>query len=182
VANLSIHGNDAPADLLFHNRRNNCGRKQIHDQAVLKETFWTTHYKKLSTTRCAAKVCGISESQFRRLLKAGFFKTGSSHIKPKLSPVKMEKRVEFANQKIITTADRVEVYDPQYDTIYWDEKWFYECPVRRRFYLCDDEDKPQQFRRNKQHLTKVIFLSAVARPWKTANPTAVDTIQVSEDT
>jgi hypothetical protein len=103
-----------------------------------------------------------------------------------LSAENMVKRVEFANSKIIPIPNlpenQVEVYDPQYDTIYLDEKWFYECPVKKRYYLCNDEEVPVEYKRNKQHLTKVMFISAVARPWKTADPTAAVTIYADDDT
>jgi hypothetical protein len=185
--NLNIHGEDAPAYLLFPNNKIKCGRKPVHNRAVLQEIFRSTHHKKRSTTRSAAEILGISHRHFQRLVKDGVFRSATSRIKPKISPENMVKRVEFANSKIMPrpgngTDPVIDYYDPQYDTIYLDEKWFYECPVKRRFYLCDDEEPPQQFRRSKSHLTKVMFISALARPWKTADPTAVETVEVSDAT
>jgi hypothetical protein len=186
LKNLSIHGPHAPPCMLFPSHRNKCGRKIVHNRAALKEKFRSTHYKKRATSWDAARVLGISQRHFLRLMNTGLFRTATSRIKPKISPENMQKRVEFAKSQILPPVAedgiQVEYYDPQYDTIYLDEKWFYECPVKRRFYLCNDEAVPEKYRRSKNHLTKVMFISAVARPWKTADPTAAATVQVSEDT
>jgi hypothetical protein len=99
--NLSIHGEDAPSYLLFPNNKIKCGRKQVHNRAVLKEIFRNTHHKKRSTTRSAAEILGISQRHFQRLVKDGVFRSATSRIKPKISAENMVKRVEFANSKII---------------------------------------------------------------------------------
>ncbi|ETV79736.1 hypothetical protein H257_06974 [Aphanomyces astaci] len=45
-----------------------------------------------------------------------------------------------------------------------DVKWFYITEVNRSFYLWHDEPVPQRKAQSKRHITKVMFLCAVARP------------------
>ncbi|ETV84741.1 hypothetical protein H257_03846 [Aphanomyces astaci] len=49
------------------------------------------------------------------------------------------------------------------DCVHIDEKWFYITQVNRRFYLWHDEP-PQRKAQSKRHITKIMFLCAVARP------------------
>ena len=59
-------------------------------------------------------------------------------------------------------------FDPMYQTIHVDEKWFYLNKTQRRVYLTqaeyEDEDKLPVAKGNKRHRLKVMFLCAVARP------------------
>jgi hypothetical protein len=50
------------------------------------------------------------------------------------------------------------------DHIHVDEKWFYLTHDGRQFILADDETKPYRHVKHKSHLTKVMFLCAVAHP------------------
>ena len=44
------------------------------------------------------------------------------------------------------------------------EKWLYLTKVKRNYYLALDEDPPHRSCRNKNYITKAMFLAAVARP------------------
>ncbi|KAF0717595.1 Aste57867_2213 [Aphanomyces stellatus] len=54
--------------------------------------------------------------------------------------------------------------DDMLDCVHLDEKWFYLTQERRRFYLVPGECKPDRSCKNKRYITRVMFLSAVARP------------------
>ena len=45
-----------------------------------------------------------------------------------------------------------------------EKKWFFISEVQLRVYLAPDEILPNQLMQNKDHILKVMFLSAVARP------------------
>jgi hypothetical protein len=47
-----------------------------------------------------------------------------------------------------------------------DEKWFFLTKQQQSTYLAQGEKPPKRSLRNKLHITKVIFLCAVARPQK----------------
>ncbi|KAF0747407.1 hypothetical protein AaE_007741 [Aphanomyces astaci] len=50
------------------------------------------------------------------------------------------------------------------DTVHIDEKWFYMTRIKRMFYLAPGEKPPHRKCKSKRFITKVMFLSAVARP------------------
>jgi hypothetical protein len=56
------------------------------------------------------------------------------------------------------------VYGRNYDEVHLDEKWFFLTKQSRTYYLTEDEDDPVMKTRHKNHILKVIFLCAVARP------------------
>jgi hypothetical protein len=60
----------------------------------------------------------------------------------------------------------VPYYTQQYDTIHIDEKWFYVDKKTRRVYLTLNEAAPTRATKNINFLEKVMFLAAVARPWR----------------
>jgi hypothetical protein len=64
------------------------------------------------------------------------------------------------------------MFDAMYDVVHVDEKLFYVTEARKRFYLLPDEDIPYRPLKHKSHITKVMFLAAVARPrWDWATNT-----------
>ncbi|KAH9118627.1 hypothetical protein LEN26_011997, partial [Aphanomyces euteiches] len=58
-----------------------------------------------------------------------------------------------------------ETHDELFNVVHIDEKWFFMTKLRRRFYMWHDEEKPPPRQlHSKAHITKVMFLVAVARP------------------
>ncbi|KAF2881518.1 hypothetical protein ILUMI_24652 [Ignelater luminosus] len=55
-------------------------------------------------------------------------------------------------------------FEDQYQYVHIDEKWFYLTKEKRSCYVTLDEDLPQRACKNKQLITKVMFMAAVARP------------------
>ena len=51
-----------------------------------------------------------------------------------------------------------------YDCIHVDEKWFHIKKVAKKYYLGPNELPPERTTCHKSHITKVMFLCAVARP------------------
>ena len=50
------------------------------------------------------------------------------------------------------------------DHIHVDEKWFILSQQKERYLLLPEEKNPKQCIKSKSHITKVMFLCAVARP------------------
>lgn len=50
------------------------------------------------------------------------------------------------------------------DCVHVDEKWFYVSKLNSVYYLSTDKEDPHNTISNKQHMTKVMSLVAVARP------------------
>ncbi|RHY87098.1 hypothetical protein DYB35_013778 [Aphanomyces astaci] len=65
--------------------------------------------------------------------------------------------------KRITQPPKDVIGDMQ-DVVHLDEKWFYMTKLRRRFLVWHDENIIPRQLQSKSHITKVMFLVAVARP------------------
>ena len=55
-------------------------------------------------------------------------------------------------------------YQDMWDHIHLDEKWFFLTQEKERYLLLLDEKNPKHCTKHKSHITKVMFLCAVARP------------------
>jgi hypothetical protein len=55
-------------------------------------------------------------------------------------------------------------FDPGYDVVHVDEKWFNEDKDDRAYFLLDSEVPPPRSRKSKWFIPKTMFLAAVARP------------------
>ncbi|KAH9153421.1 hypothetical protein AeRB84_004326, partial [Aphanomyces euteiches] len=65
--------------------------------------------------------------------------------------------------------------DDMMDVVHIDEKWFFMTKLKTNYYLAPDEEPPHRTERSKQHITKVMFMVAVARPrWDEATQTWFD--------
>jgi len=51
-----------------------------------------------------------------------------------------------------------------YNIIYIDEKWFYRTRRNQKYYLANDEERPQRAVKSKKFIEKVMFLAVVTRP------------------
>jgi hypothetical protein len=55
-------------------------------------------------------------------------------------------------------------YDGFYNQVHIDQKWFFVAEEKLKIYLAHGEEAPTRRTRHKDHIEKVMFLSAVARP------------------
>ena len=51
-----------------------------------------------------------------------------------------------------------------YQYIHIDEKWFYMTKEAEKYYLLPDEEDPQRYCQSKRFVSKVMFMTATARP------------------
>jgi len=51
-----------------------------------------------------------------------------------------------------------------YNVVYIDEKWFYRTHRNKKYYLANDEERPQRAVKSKNFIEKVMFLAVVTRP------------------
>ncbi|ETN14240.1 hypothetical protein PPTG_07874 [Phytophthora nicotianae INRA-310] len=56
------------------------------------------------------------------------------------------------------------MFEPMYDVVHVDEKWFYEDVNNRSCLVFEDETPLQRSQRSKNHTPKTMFLAVVARP------------------
>ncbi|CAN0421637.1 unnamed protein product, partial [Discosporangium mesarthrocarpum] len=108
---------------------------------------------------------GIPLSSLWRLCKRVGARKHKRWVKPVLSDKQKHDRVGFALSHVHRKGATGVVVDDMYDWVHVDEKWFYVMKDGRGIYLHPEEDTPEPSRvQNKRFITKVVFLTAVARP------------------
>ncbi|KAF0682707.1 hypothetical protein As57867_025112, partial [Aphanomyces stellatus] len=113
-----------------------------------------------TTLRAISEQTGISRGSLHRYLKLGMFRAHSSAIRPVLTEANKYARMKFAMSFVNANMQ----FDEMLEHVHLDEKWFYLTKVTRTFYLVPGEAEPQRKCKSKRFITKVMFLSAVARP------------------
>lgn len=85
----------------------------------------------------------------------------SSNLKPLLTREHKSQRVFYAASKYSMNDNK---FDGFYQSVHVDEKWFFLTEEQLRVYIATDEEPPNRQIQNKDHITKVMFLCAIARP------------------
>jgi hypothetical protein len=98
------------------------------------------------------------------LKKSNMLKRVTSTLRPFLTEENMTNRLKYALSFVKSKRDGALQFDPMYDRIHVDEKWFYMTKVKQTYYIWHDETAPLRSTKSKRFITKVLFLCAVARP------------------
>ncbi|VEU43698.1 unnamed protein product [Pseudo-nitzschia multistriata] len=147
------------------NRRNRCGRKQMHLED-LDALVRRVPMKDRGDLRTLSAVTGIPKSSLHRLVRRGDMRKHNGTTKPLLTAKNKLKRVEW----ILEHIDDNGRFDDWFKWIHIDEKWFYLKRTKQTTYLLPGEAEPKSTSKSKNHMTKVMFLCATARPrWDTNN-------------
>jgi hypothetical protein len=103
----------------------------------------------------------LSTLHAMKTMKDPVIRPHTSVLKPLLSEEHEFQRVCYAVKYFSPIDDH---YDDFFQCVHVDEKWFFLTEKQQRYYLTPDEQVPYRSSRSKDHLTKVMFLAAVARP------------------
>ncbi|KAF0717758.1 Aste57867_2111 [Aphanomyces stellatus] len=141
-------------------KKGNVGRKPSYTPEEVKEALQKVPLAERLSLRSISAKTGISLGTLHRYLKHGLFCAHLSAIRPVLTDSNKYSRLKFALSMVTSNMQ----LDDMLDCVHLDEKWFYLTQERRRFYLVPGECKPVRSCKNKRYITKVMFLSAVARP------------------
>jgi hypothetical protein len=147
------------------NRKGRCGRKPLYDLDVLESAVaeMPRHYRK--NIRSVASRLGVSTTTVLKMLKQNNIRRASIPPNPYLTDYNKWMRLEYAVGQIAQTDGMFsDTFCDSYDEIHIDEKWFYITELTTTYYLASNENPPTRRVINKGHLTKVMFLVAVARP------------------
>ena len=118
-----------------------------------------------TNVRTLACQLGASKSKVHRLIQKGKIKSHSNALKPFLTPSNMEARVNFVLKHIeSSTLHTNPTYIDMFSIVHIDEKWFYMTRISQKYYLLPDEQEPHRRCKSKRFITKIMFMSAVARP------------------
>eukprot|EP00903_Cladosiphon_okamuranus_P013263 g12367.t1 len=148
---------------LHNKRKGNSGQKGL-DIAALKEALQEIQLKNRTTIRSIAAASDIPKSTLFDDLKNLGLRSCSRFLKPLLSDDGKAQRLAWALRWVRSSPGGARKFHHFFDFVHLDEKWFYICKQRQRYYLYEGEDLPIRKVQHKSHVIKVMFLAAVARP------------------
>lgn len=140
--------------------KQNSGRKRVNREEVCAKIL-AAPIEDRQDIRRAAHAAGVSKYMVTELFRQGLLKRRSGRIKPALTDENKLRRVEYA----LSFIDDVSLmFEPMFDVVHVDEKWFNADKDKRSYLLLDGEAPPQRLRQSKRFIPKTMFLAAVARP------------------
>ncbi|KAF0684572.1 Aste57867_23454 [Aphanomyces stellatus] len=141
-------------------KKGRCGRPPSHAPTEVKAKLQELPLSQRTNLRAVSFHSGISYGSLHRYLKKGVFRSHSSALRPLLTDANKLNRVKFALSFIKPGGEVCEMNNH----VHLDEKWFYLTKERRTYYLIPGEEGPDRKCKSKRFITKVMFLTAVARP------------------
>jgi hypothetical protein len=121
--------------------------------------------------RSLAHALDIGVATLHCRIKEGIVKPNTNAVKPFLTDANKKARLQYC----LSMLDQGSValgaphFQDMYDHVHVDEKWFNISKTCARYYLAADEEPPHRTCKSKRFITKVMFLTAVAKPrWDSA--------------
>jgi hypothetical protein len=136
---------------------------QRYDIEELIEDIKKIPYRYRSTWGALSEMTGVPKSSLLRFKKKGLFRH-SSPLKPYLTDAHKAARLAYAQSKINAKSKEPTCFKNHYDEVHVDEKWFWVTEDGKHYILADGEELPKRKVTHKGYITKVMFLSAQARP------------------
>ncbi|XP_021856161.1 uncharacterized protein [Spinacia oleracea] len=115
--------------------------------------------------RDLAKMFHIGETTFWRMIKRGNVRPHTNPLHPGLQDPNMVQRVKWVIN--LLEGDNPQTkrqYQPMFDFVHIDEKWFYLSKKAQRMYLGRDERGKYKSGKSSKFIPKVMFTAAIARP------------------
>ena len=146
----------------FHSHKKNSGRHPMYPSEFICEGIKNIPLQKRWTQRKLVAWLGVSKTMVHHWIVDSTIRVHSNSLKPVLME---ENKVAW----LIMALDAHDPQDPMkfldmMDHIHMDETWFFLSWQKERYLLLPEEKNPKQCVRSKSHITKVMFLCAVARP------------------
>jgi len=145
-------------------KRGNSGRKQIWNRDEVRAALKEIPLNQRRSLRSTANAMGMSKSTLFRMKEEkldSVIMPVSIAIKPLLTDQHKLQRVLYATDKVDAAENKYKAF---YDTVHIDEKWFFISEKVLRVYIATDETPPERYAQNADHMIKVMFLCALARP------------------
>jgi hypothetical protein len=153
---------------VFDTKFKNAGQKPQYDHETVLQEIKIIDPNKRHSVRSLAGALGISSSSIGSMKKEKKLRVYTMSLKPKLNNDHYLNRLYHCISKIDqNTINGVTglKYKTFYNDVHVDEKWFYLVQDGGRYYLSADEAPPSTISvQHKSHITKVMFLCALARP------------------
>ncbi|XP_074364791.1 uncharacterized protein LOC141705797 [Apium graveolens] len=138
----------------------NSGRKRIQVQPNV--------ITKISMRECIRDLelqLKVSSTTTNIMIKRGLIKPHTNPLHPALKEANLFQRVEWVlNLLMGDTPTIIRQYNPMYNFVHIDEKWFYLSKKSQRVYLERNEKGKYMTTKSSKFIPKVMFTAAVARP------------------
>ncbi|ETW01378.1 hypothetical protein H310_06928 [Aphanomyces invadans] len=148
-----------PPDVNARLKGNN-GRRRQYTVKEIEERIKAVPLHLRQTYRALSSATGLSKNLLWRYIQSKWISRRSSWTRPAVTPEHKAARLAFCQSQYDNEGNINEMYS----MVHIDEKWFYMTKLCRKFYLWCDEEVPPRPLQSKAHITKVMFLVAVARP------------------
>jgi hypothetical protein len=153
---------------VFDTKFKNAGRKPQYEPETVLQEIEIIDPNKRRSIRSLAGALGISKSSIGSMKKEKKLRVYTMSLKPKLNDEHYLNRLYHCISKINrNTINGVTglKYKIFYNEVHVDEKWFFLVQDGGRYYLTADEAPRHTISvQHKSHITKVMFLCALARP------------------
>lgn len=139
------------------------GRKKTYGLDLEKVWFIPLHL--ITDIRTLAFQSGTVKSSVHRLVQKGKIRSHSSALKPFLTTQNMQARTKFVLKHIQNAILHINpMYDDMFNYVHIEEKWFCVTRTTQKYYLLPYESLPYRACKSKKFITKIMFMSAIARP------------------
>ncbi|KAM0855094.1 hypothetical protein ACQ4PT_050030 [Festuca glaucescens] len=144
------------------NRMKRCGRKKIPFDAVAMKAIPPNER---TTLEALAHAMNVKKTTLQRRLKEKEFRRCTNEVKPSLMPENIKQRLEYCLRNLEPASLAVEpTFKAGFNVVHIDEKWFFRTKKNQKVYLTPGEEPPHRETKNKGHIQKIMFLSAMTRP------------------
>ena len=142
--------------------RKNCGRHAIYPTEVVQEGVKNLLLWKMCTQRKNAMSIGVLKTTVHCWIVGLTICVHCNSLKPVLTEENKVARLLM----VLHFRDPVDLtkYHDMLDQIHLDKKWFSLTQKKERYLLLPEENNPKCCVKHKSHITKVMFLCAVACP------------------
>ena len=148
-------------------KKGKVGRPTFYDRELAESAVEQIDPKARTCFRDLSEALGVSTTTAWKMARVdNILQPHSTAVKPILNEEHKVFRIMYAANRIVQRNNNF-VYRPCYNEIHVDEKWFDIQPCTQRLYLTKkeiEENKIKAKAQHKSHITKVMFLTAVARP------------------
>ncbi|RHY43043.1 hypothetical protein DYB38_012284 [Aphanomyces astaci] len=159
-ASVDLSGNKTICHSVGQRKKGKSGRKLLYTD--LPQRIQTIPQSRRYCFRSVAHALGMPTSTLHTYYKRGVIAKYSSVVKPLLTDSNKVCRLNWALDQV-RDIDGEKFIDAMYDAVHVDEKWFFMTRLQRKVIGAPGEKIKQRTCKSKQHLLKVMFLSAVAR-------------------
>ena len=127
----------------------------------MKKSIKEIPANKRGTVRLLENQLGVSRATVHRLIrKEKIMQPANIRLRPQLTEEHKIARIDYA----LSWRKPNGLYDDMLEVVHVDEKWFFTEVQRQRVYLLEGEERPNKTAKHKQHIPKLMFLAANARP------------------